>query len=454
MEQKRTLIRDFTKGSIPKLLVSFMLPFMVSNAMQVLYSAVDMIIVGKYVGSAGLSAVSQGSQVFNFATMLCMGFCTGGQVYISQLIGAGKRDRLNSVIGTLFTLVFLFGVFFSAVILCIREPLMTLLNMPVESHGMAVDYITICGVGLIFTFFYNMLSSVLRGMGDSQRPFLFISIASVINLVLDILFTGIWGWGVAGAAAATIIGQAVSFLFSLIYLYRRRDLFCFDFRRASFRIDASHAKVILTQGIPIALQSGAVHVSMLYVNSLVNGLGVVASATFGIGIKIDDICNKVTIGIRNAAAPMIAQNFAARDLVRSRRVVHWAWGIAAAMHGLFIALYLTFGTELFGLFSSDPAVLKLSAVFISAIIWTFFPLAIMRGTTALTQGVGNARLNLINGLIDSVLLRIGLSYYFGVVANMGFYGFVLGYGLAPCGAAIIGLIYYFSRRWETRRTLA
>ena len=217
-----TISKDFTRGNIAKQLLLLSLPFMASNALQVLYSTIDMVIVGKFVGTAGLSAVSQSSQIMNFATMICLGFSNAGQVLISQALGAGKKKELNSIIGTLFSFVTLVSLVLSAVTLLIRTPILQVMNIPVESYDMAMDYLVICTAGLFFTAGYNMVSAVLRGMGDAKRPFLFIGIASATNLVLDILFTGIWGWGVAGAAWATIIGQAVSFLFSLFYLYRHR----------------------------------------------------------------------------------------------------------------------------------------------------------------------------------------------------------------------------------------
>ena len=192
---KKTLAKDFTQGNIAKQMLWFALPFMLSNALQVFYSTIDMMIVGRCVGKAGLSAVSQSSQILNFATMVCFGFSNGGQVLVSQALGAGKRKELNQIIGTLFSLISLLALGLTAVILLGRNVIMDLVNIPKESEKFALQYLVICGGGLIFTAGYNMVAAVLRGMGDSKRPFLFIGIASAINLVLDILFTGIWGWG-------------------------------------------------------------------------------------------------------------------------------------------------------------------------------------------------------------------------------------------------------------------
>lgn len=450
----KNLSKDFTSGSISKQLFALMIPFMLSNALQVLYSTIDMIIVGKFVGTAGLSAVSQSSSILNFATMVCLGFANGGQVLIAQALGAEKKKRTNSIIGTLFTVILAMGLLFSAIILLSKNTVIRVMNIPPESVEMSNDYLIICGAGMIFTAGYNMVSAILRGMGDSKRPLLFIAIASVVNLVLDILFTGIWGWGVAGAAWATIIGQAVSFIFSIYYLYKHREGFGFDFKTVSFKPVGKYVKMIINLGTPMAIQSGFINVSMLYVNSMINSLGVVESATFGVGVRIDDIMNKISMGIQYAALPMISQNIAAKKTKRAEKVVHWAWIFSAIFTVFFLSMYLCFGKQLFMLFSDDTAVHEYSTTFIKAIVWMFIPFAVMRGTGAFIQGIGNVKFGMILSILDGVALRIGLSWLFGIYFNFGFFGFVLGYALAPYGYAIPSLVYFLSGMWKKRKILA
>lgn len=435
-------------------LLMFTLPFMASNALQVLYSTIDMVIVGRYVGTPGLSAVSQSSQILSFATMVCLGFSNAGQVLISQALGAGKRKEINEIIGTLFGLILGMGLLLSCVILLARPWIMSVMNIPAESWDMAADYMIICGGGLVFTAGYNMVSAALRGMGDSRRPFLFIGIASAVNLILDILFTGIMGFGVAGAAWATIIGQAVSFLFSIYYLYRNRDAFGFDFKRKSFIPRKKYGKMIAELGTPMAVQSGCINLSMLFVNAMVNNVGVVASATFGVGVRIDDIVNKISQGLQFAAMPMISQNIAAGERRRARQVVWFVWLFALVLMVLFMTVYFVSGRQLFMLFSDDTKVHDMSATFIRAILWMFPAMSVMRGSNAFIQGIGNAKLSMVLALLDGVVLRIGLSWLFGIVLDWGFYGFVLGYGLAPYGCAVPGMIYFLSGVWQRRRVLA
>ncbi len=451
---KKSLSKDFTQGSIARQLFFFAIPFMASNALQVLYSTIDMIIVGEFVGTSGLSAVSQSSQIVNFATMVCLGFSNAGQVLLAQALGAKKRKEMNDIIGTLFTFIAFIALIFTCVMLFAQTCILNIMKIPEESYEMTRDYLVICASGLIFTAGYNMVSAVLRGMGDSKRPFLFIGIASLVNLVLDIIFTGILGWGVAGAAWATIIGQAVSFIFSLFYLYRKKELFGFDFKMQSLAPKWKYVKMIGALGTPMAIQSGCINLSMLVVNAMINSIGVVASATFGVGVRIDDIVNKISQGIQYAAVPMISQNIGASRSDRAKKVVHVAWIYSAILTVFFMVLYVTLGKQLFMIFSDDSTVHNMSGEFIRAILWMFPAFSLMRGSGAFIQGIGNAKLSMVLALLDGVVLRIGLSWLFGIFFGWGFFGFVLGYGLAPYGYAIPSMIYFLAGKWQNRKALA
>ena len=454
MKNTRSISKDFTSGTIWAQLILFALPFMASNALQVFYSTIDMIIVGKYVGTAGIAAVSQSSQIVNFATMVCLGFSNAGQVLLAQAMGAGKRKEMNDVIGTLFVYIGGVSVVLSVIMLTGSSFILNMLNVKDDYFEMAKSYLVICALGLIFTAGYNLVSAVLRGMGDAKRPFLFIVIASVTNLVLDILFTGIFGWGVTGAALATVIGQAVSFIFSIFYLAKKKADFGFDFKRQSFIPNKRYVRLITGLGTPMAIQSGFINISMLVVNAMINNISTVASATFGVGIRIDDIINKISMGVQYAAVPMISQNLGAKNHERAKSVVHWAWIFSVALTVFFMVLYVTLGRQLFMIFDDNPEVLAMSGDFISAILWMFPAFAIMRGSGAFVQGIGNAKLSMVLSVLDGVVLRIGLSWLFGIALGFGFYGFVLGYALAPFGYAIPSTIYFLRGRWQKKRTLA
>ena len=450
----KALSRDLTSGNIWTQLLLFSLPFMASNALQVLYSTIDMVIVGQFVGTAGLAAVSQASQIINFASMVMLGFSNGGQVLIAQALGAGKKREMKEIIGTLFGFIAAIAVFLSVVLLVFCHPILKVLNVPPESYDMAVDYLIISAAGLIFTAGYNMISAVMRGMGDAKRPFIFIGIASAVNLVLDLLFTGLFGWGVAGAAWATIIGQAVSFIFSMFYLYKRRESFGFDFKPASFRPNMRYLSMMAKLGVPMAIQSGFINISMLFVTAMINGVGVEAAATFGVGVRIDDIINKISMGIQYAAMPMISQAIGKGDVPRAKKTVWVAILYSLVLTAIFMLMYLTLGEQLFRLFDDDPAVIEMSSTFISAILFMFPAFTIMRGTGAFLQGIGNAKLGMVLSILDGVILRIGLSWLFGIYLGLGFWGFVFGYALAPYGYSIPSLLYFLFAKWDKKKTLA
>ena len=445
----KQMINNFTEGPILKHMIPFAIPFMLSNAMQVAYAIVDMIIVGQFVGAEGLSAVSVASQVFTFMTMLCLGFATGGQVYISQLIGSGRKDKLNNTIGTLFSIVFMIGIVMSVIGLVFKTQILHLLNTPSESFHYALDYMVVCSLGILFTYGYNLLSAIFRGMGDSKHPFIFILIASLVNVVLDLFFICVLHLSVLGAALATILGQAVSFICALIYLYNHKTSFGFDFKLESFKIDTKIASALLKIGVPFAVQNAAINISMMFVNTLVNGLGVYASATFGVGLKLDDIINKISAGIMYAASSMVGQNVAAKKYDRTKSIVWYSIGLSSILYLCFGLLMFLKPKLLFGFFTSDIEVIKLAPIYVSAILWNYPAMVLMRGTNGLIQGCGNSKLSLVFSLLDAVVFRIGLSYLMGIVLNLGLYGFFLGYGLAAYGTSIPGMIYFLSNKWQS-----
>ena len=243
-------------------------------------------------------------------------------------------------------------------------------------------------------------------------------------------------------------------MFSIYYLHRNREAFGFDFSFESFKPNRRYTRLITGIGTPMAIQSGFINLSMLFVNSMINDVGVVASATFGVGCRIDDIVNKISQGIQHAAMPMISQNIGAKKQDRAIKTVHTAWIYSAALTVFFMVLYVCFGRQMFMLFSDDPLVHDMSKTFIKAILWMFPAFSLMRGSGAFIQGIGNAKLSMVLAMLDGFLLRICLSWLFGIVFDLGFFGFVLGYGLAPYGYAIPSVIYFLSGVWKKQKTLA
>lgn len=447
----KVIINNFTEGPLFWRMLRFSIPFMLSNALQVLYSMADMLIVGRFVGSHGLAAISISSQAIVFMTMICLGFSTGGQVFISQLIGRGDRARLNSAIGTLFSLIMLAGCGATVFGLLVSKSFLRLLGTPPEAFGEAMDYMIVCSAGILFVYGYNMVSAVLRGMGDSKHPFLFIVIASVMNIVLDLLFIAGFGWSVFGAALATILSQAFSFLFAIVYLYRRKESFGFDFRLRSFRIDRGIMRILFKLGVPFAIRFGAINISMLYVNSLVNSLGVHASATFGVGMRLDDLVNKISQGVMMAVSTIVGQNIGAGKVDRVRRGVYYAWCICGIFFLIYSIFLLNYPSQMYGFFTDDPEVRRLAPVFVSAIVLHYPALLIMKGTNGFVQGIGNAVFGLIIALLDGFVFRVVLSWLFGIYFSMGLYGFILGYAMGTYATAVPSLIYFLFIPWYKRK---
>ena len=431
----------------------FMLPFVASNALQVVYSLVDMVVVGRFVGSAGLAGVSQGSVLIMFFTVFCMGFANSGQIVIAQTVGAHREHELNPIIGTLFSITIIGSLILTALALSLRGWLITLMNVAPEAAGMANDYVLFCGCGLLFTCGYNTVSAALRGMGDSKHPFIFITVSSVLNLILDIIFTGYLGYGVAGAAFATAFSQAVSCISAVIFLYCRKEEFHFDFKPASFRICGDIFKKLLKLGIPLALQMCSINVSMMVCNGFINTLGVAATATFGVGTKIDDIANKIAMAVQYAASPMVGQNIGALELKRARKCVYWAWIFAGSIYLVFFFVCIFFGQQLFALFTDDATVIGMAPIFFSAMILGFPALALMRGTSSFLQGIGNGTLIMCLAFVDAGA-RVILSYILGIAGGLGFYGFALGFAFAAYGVVLPSMVYFFFGGWAKRRLAA
>ena len=447
------VIQDFTQGPLFKRMLLFSLPFMLSNGLQVLYSMADMLIVGKYVGAHGISAVQNSGQAVFALTMLGMGFATGGQVLISQLIGRGERERLNTATGTMFTLVSLLGLGVSILSLVLAGPFLHLLRTPPEALAGATSYLRICGGGLLFIYGYNMISAVLRGVGDSIRPFLFIAVSAITNILLDLLFVAYFQWGVAGAAVATVLSQAIAFLLAAYVLYANRSVFGFDFKLRSWRIEPVVARALVKLGIPFAVRFAAINISMLFVTGLINTLGVATSAAFGIGLRLDELANKISQGVMMAVSTIVGQNIGAGRIDRIRKSVYYAWMISGGFFLILGAAQLLVPCQLFGIFTDDPAVLELAPIIVSAMILHYPALLIMKGTNGFVQGIGNAMFGLVIALLDGFVFRIFFSWFFGIWCGMGLFGMILGYALATYSTALPSLFYFFFVPWYKRKTV-
>lgn len=443
-------MRDLTTGSVSSQLITFAAPLLLSGILQTVYNMVDMIVVGQFVGSGGLSAVSIGGELLMMLTFVAMGISNAGQIIISQLIGAGRTDQVSRMIGTLFAFLLSCALVMTGICLLICDLMLGWLNTPPEAFEHARAYVMTCTVGLFFIYGYNLISAILRGMGDSRHPFIFIAIAVVLNLVLDLLFIGVFHWGTFGAALATVISQSVSFIWALIFLYRHKEQFGFDFRPQSFRIDRELFKPLLKLGIPMMLQSAAITFSKLFISSWVNSYGVIASAVTGIGGKLQMITNVFAQAMSTAGGSMIAQNLGAGKHDRVPRIIGVSFVLNGAVALVLILVTVAFPRAVFGLFTSDTAVLDMAMSYIPVTVLLYLSCVLRPPMNALINGSGNSKLNLAIALLDGVVMRIGLAMVLGLVCGLGIYGFWYGNALSSFMPFVIGGTYYLTGRWKTK----
>lgn len=453
MSEQKRMGRDLTVGSVPKLLIAFASPLFLSNLLQAVYNMVDMIVVGKYVGSAGLSAVAIGGDILHFLTFIAMGFANAGQVIISQYTGAGRKDKINRLIGNMFTFLTICAILMTVFGIILREPIMDALNTPDESRDGVRSYITVCMLGLVFIYGYNMVSAVLRGMGDSRHPFMFIAAAAVLNLVLDIVFVGFMDMGAFGAALATVIGQSLSFVCSLVLLYRKREVFGFDFKPASFALSKNVLSPLVSLGIPMAIQSAAINFSKMFVSSWINSYGVMVSAVAGIGNKLGTIANLFGNSFTTAAGAMVGQNIGAAKYERVPKIISATFIVNVSVATVLSAAVYFFPEAVFGIFTSEEAVMAVAMEYIPIALLTFYSMSFRSCMSALINGSGNSRLNLCVAIFDGVIARIGLSYLIGQIMGFGYMGFWTGSELAGFVPFVVGGVYFLSGRWKRKSKL-
>lgn len=450
---EETMIKDLTTGSVGKELLRFSFPFMLSNALQTVYNLVDMVVVGQFVGASGLSAVSIGGQIVWLLSCLAIGYSSGGQIFISQLVGARDHAGIRRTIGTLFTVIAAFSILFTILGIAFHRPLLALLNTPPESMEQARDYVVICSAGMFFVYGYNTVSAVLRGMGDSTRPFLFIAIAAILNVVLDLIFVGPLGMASAGAALATVISQAVSFIISMLYLYIRRESFGFDFKLKSFAVDGRTFKSLSYLGLPLTVQTTAINISMLYVSAGINTYGLVYASVYGIGGKLQSIMFIITNSISTASASMFGQNLGAGKLDRVKKIF-WFGNLYCMIFFVVVAVIcLLIPEPIFRLFTQDADVIAQAEHFMVTLVVMFSGFATMTAGIALINGIGNGSLSLITALLDGVVVRIGLCILMAGPMGLGVWGYFWGNALAGYVSTIIGDFYYFTGAWKRRKLM-
>lgn len=445
------VVRSFTEGPVTKQMIIFAAPLFLSSLLQVTYNMVDMLVVGQFVGSAGISAVSVGGDVTNFLTVVVLGFSSAGSVIIAQFVGAGQQDKVGKFIGTMTTFLLACAVVLSAASLLLSKQILGWMNTPDEAWDAALSYATICMSGLIFIYGYNIVSAVLRGVGDSKHPFIFVVIATVINIVLDLLFVAGFHWGAAGAALATVLGQTFSFLISVAFLVRNRDRLGFSLAKEHFLIDGEMLLLLLKLGIPMAIKQAAVTISKLFVNSFINSYGVTVSAVAGISSKLMMIANMLSNATNTAGSTMVGQNIGAERYDRVTRVLLSVFSITLVISLAMMAVIVGWPKAVFGLFTDDADVLRVAMEYVPVAVVGFSSIALRSTANALINGAANFKVNFAVAILDGILLRIGLGLLFGLGLGWGYMGFWYGDVCASFTPGVIGIFYYLTGAWKTRK---
>lgn len=446
-----SMVTDLTKGSVTKQLLKFAFPLFLSNALQAIYNIVDMIIVGWCVDGSGMSAVSTGGEILHLLTFVAMGFSSAGQVIIAKEVGAGELNKVKKTIGTMFTFLLIASLTISVVCFFLRTQILGWVNTPKEAYAYTMDYTVTCIVGLVFIYGYNIVSAILRGMGDSKRPFVFIAIAAILNILLDMLFVMVFDMKVFGAALATVIGQAVSFLVSIIYLYIHRESFSFDFKPKSFKMEKKALSRIVSLGIPMAIQSAAISMSKVVLLAWINLSGPVYSALAGVFNKISTMSGVVSNSFTTAGSSMVGQNLGAGKDERVPKVMLTVGTCSMIITLALTFVMLVFPNQVYGAFTKDAAVLAIANVITWPVILNFFGAATRSISFSLINGSGNTKLNLLVAIIDGIIGRVGLAALFGFGLSMGCKGFWYGDSLAGFVPIIIGMTFFLSGRWKTKR---
>ena len=448
----KTQIRDFTQGSITRQLIPFALPLFLSNLLQVVYNMVDMIVVGHVLGKAGTSAVAVGGDVTTFLTFIAMGFSSAGQVLIAKYIGAKESHKLGKFVGTMSGFLLACALVISCVALYFQDGILQLMNTPDAAYAGASDYSAICMIGLVFIYGYNIVSAILRGMGDSKHPFLFIGIAAALNVILDVLFVMVLDVGAGGAALATVISQGVSFLCCSVFLLKRRRQFSLDFRFRDFvRWNKQMLVALIKLGAPMALKSASVMFSKLFVNSWINGYGVEVSAFAGIANKISSTANLVSNAMNTAGSTMVGQNIAAKQYDRVKKILVRLMQITLTIAVTLSVLVIFFPDALFSLFTTEEAVLAIAPGYVPIAVLLFIGAALRSAMNALINGSGHFRINLVTAIMDGIVMRIGLALLFGLALDMKHYGFWLGDALAGFTPFLVGLVFYLTGMWKKEK---
>ena len=442
--------QDFTQGSIFGKLVRFMFPILGALILQAMYGAVDLLIVGRFGTNAGISGVSTGSGIMNLATFVICGLATGVTILIGRYLGERRYDRLGRLIGGAAAFFLVLAIIVTIVFVALARPLALLMQAPAAAVDLTVEYIRICGLGCVFIIFYNLISCIFRGLGNSRLPLLFVAIACVVNIAGDLLLVAVLDMNVAGAAIATVAAQAVSVILSLVII-RRQEL-GFKITLSDVRLSREVVKFVRI-GAPLALQEFLTNLSFLALCAFINRLGLSASNGYGIAQKITSFILLIPSSLMQSMASFVAQNVGARRGDRAKRGMLYGMLLGACI-GLLIAVVVFFrGDLLASLFSNNAKDVARAHEYLRGFAIEAVVTSILFSYMGYFNGHSRSTFVMLQGLAQSFLIRLPMSYIMSIQPDAS----LTGIGLAAPTATVFGIILctlYFRRMCRQEKGLA
>lgn len=424
---------DFTQGSILKKLVAFMMPVLGALILQAAYGAVDLLVVGRFGSTSGLSAVSTGSQVLNLVTFVVVQFAMGITVLIARYLGEKKPEKIGAVIGggaIVFTII---SVVLFIVMVCFAHPISILMQAPEEAVDLTASYVRICGGGIFFIVAYNLLSAIFRGLGDSKSPLLFVLVACIVNVIGDLALVAVLHMDAAGAAIATVSAQALSVVFAVVLLIKKE--LPFSIARKDFRLNPQ-CKKFLKIGLPLALQEFLTQVSFLALCAFVNRLGLEASSGYGVACKIVNFAMLVPSALMQSMASFVSQNIGAGKKKRAKKSMFTGIGVGLVVGCLVFVLVIFKGDMLAGFFSTDAAVIENGYAYLKGFALETIVTAILFSMVGYFNGNNKTIWVMTQGLIQTLLVRLPLAYFMSIQPNAS----LTKIGLAAPISTMVGVV--------------
>ena len=439
---EKRLQYNLTEGNVASQLIRYAIPLLLTSLFQSMYSLVDILVAGNFVGSRGISAINNSSLVILLITKIAIGITQGGNIIIGQYFGAGEEKKKREAIGTLTLLSIALGIISMIVFYFGAEWILIRLKAPALQE--AKEYLQICAIGLGFVWLYNALSGILRAMGNSRMPMNCIIVSTLLNIVLDFLFVGGFSMGTAGAAYATVFSQIVSCVIAFAYLFLNRQIF--SFQLSNMKIRLNEMKKIFRLGIPSAIQMTIAGFSWLFVTYMINQYGVDVSAGNGISIKIKDTCQLLLSAMNLASSTMIAQNLGAKKYDRVMVIVNTAIKINLILALCTIVICQIFGGAMLGFFTNNAVAAAAGTLNLRIEIFGQIFYAIFLIYNSLSIGAGQSEFAMFNSFMNCIVVRIVLCYIFDKI--WGLTGIYIACMAATFVSCPIGWIYAKSGCWK------